>query len=61
VRVWVRQWRLGLVSGLALAFVPFPCAFAIVVAGFYFLLEWVVEHFQKDKAPLIVNSPARKG
>jgi Protein of unknown function (DUF1353) len=59
--IWVRQWRLGLVSGLSLAFVPFPCVFAIVVAGFYFLTEWVVERFQKDKAPLIVNPPAREG
>ena len=56
--IWTRRWRLGLVSGLALAFVPFPCLFAIAVGGLYFLVEWIAERFQKDKAKLILRPRA---
>lgn len=57
--LWIRRWRLGLVSGLALAVVPFPCFSAVVVGGFYFLIEWIAERFQKDKAELIVTPPPK--
>jgi hypothetical protein len=57
--LWLRRWRLGLVSGLALAAVPFPCIFAVVVGGLYFLTEWIAERFQKDKAELIVAPPPK--
>jgi hypothetical protein len=56
--IWIRRWRLGLVSGLALAFVPFPCLFAIAVGGLYFLVEWIAERFQKDKAKVILTPRA---
>jgi hypothetical protein len=57
--LWLRRWRLGLVSGLALAVVPIPCIFAVVVGGLYFLIEWIAERFQKDKAELIVTPPPK--
>jgi Protein of unknown function (DUF1353) len=57
--LWIRRWRLGLVSGLALAVVPFPCVSAVVVGGLYFLTEWIAERFQKDKAELIVTPPPK--